>query len=193
MKASLLTVDPVAEPVTLSEAKAHMRVDHDYEDTRIAGLILAARAMAENYMRRALVTQTWEMRFDHFQDVMRLERPPLQSVTSVKYLDVDGNEQTVDSSVYDVDTYSAPGRVVLGYDQTWPTPRVVAHAVRITYVAGYGLTAITIPEPIRQGILMLVGTLYEIREYAMVGRIVTPVTMPASIEALFGPYRIATP
>lgn len=191
MTLKLITA-PATEPVTASEAKSHLRVDTTADDTLIGTLITAARQHVENHLRRALITQTWELVMDAFPagDVIRLPRPPLVSVTSIKYTDVAGSESTFSSAAYVVDTDSTKGRVVLKSGETWPSDTLAAaNGVRVRYVAGYG-EASAVPRPIRQAILLLIGTLYENRESVLVAQGVTVAQLPFGVEALLMPYRI---
>lgn len=168
MAALRLVTAPAIEPVTLTEAKTHLRVDSSDEDAYISALITAAREIVERiHLWRALITQTWEYVLDDWpdEDVIKIPYPPLQSIVSITYTDEDGNDHTLSTDVYAVDTYSEPGRVVLKPGQTWPTADLwPAGAIRIQFVAGYGDNASDIPQPIRQAILLLVGHLYENRE-----------------------------
>lgn len=63
---SILVTGPSEEPVSLAEAKLHLRVDDNADDALISALIVAARQHAENDTRRALVTQTWRQVWDQF-------------------------------------------------------------------------------------------------------------------------------
>ena len=191
MALKLITA-PATEPVSTSEAKSHLRVDTTADDTLIGTLITAARQHVENHLRRALITQTWELVMDAFPagDVIRLPRPPLVSVTSIKYTDVAGSESTFSSAAYVVDTDSTKGRVVLKSGESWPSDTLAAaNGVRVRYVAGYG-SAAAVPNPIRQAILLLIGTLYENRESVLVAQGVTVAQLPFGVEALLMPYRI---
>lgn len=195
MFASSLITPPTHEPFTVSEVKDHLRIEEGVveEDAYLASLVRAARVWAEGYTNRSLLSQTWETRFDCFAREMFLPRFPLRSVTSVKYLDSTGTEQTVATSVYDVDTFTVPGRITLGYSQTWPTPRVVTHAVRITFVAGYGTNGSDIPEDIRHAMLLLIGAWHENREPVIVGASVSALPAPVSVTALLAPYIMMVP
>src|SRR5690348_16556758 len=101
-----LIADPATEPVSLAEAKAHLRVTASDEDALISALIIAAREAAEHELGRALITQTWEKTLDLFPDAIELTNPPVQSVASVQYLDIDGVEQTLSSVSYTLDNAS---------------------------------------------------------------------------------------
>lgn len=158
------TVAPGIPAVGLEELKDHLRVTHDEEDSEIATYGLAAEEAVEAELSRALITQTWVLKLDRFPCwEIKMPRPPLQSVTSVQYLDSAGATQTLATSVYTVDTTSTPGRIHLAYEQEWPTTQDVPNAVIVTYKAG-GTTAADVPHPTRQMVKLLVGEMYENRE-----------------------------
>ena len=178
------TVAPAAEPVSVIEAKEHLRVDIGDDDTLIEALITAAREYVEQGSRRALVTQTWRLNLDQFPagPEIELPRPPLQSVTSVTYRDSDGTTNTLSSSIYEVDTDSTPGRIRLAYGEDWPSDTLAeTNPVRITFVAGYG-DADDVPRRWKQAILLLVGHWYENREATISGTI--PRSIPFAVESL---------
>jgi len=169
MPAKLITA-PAVEPVTLVEAKAHLYVTHGDDDALIGAYIAAAREDAEHRLQRALVEQTWELALDAFPNVIVLPMAPLVSITSIKYIDDAGVEQTLGSSTYYADTVAEPGQVVPKYGESWPTTRAERNAVRVRYVAGYGDSGSFVPAAIRQWILLRVGSLYENRESAVSGQ-----------------------
>ncbi len=185
------TADATVEPITYHEACDHMHVDSDSQQDYITALITAARTHAEDQTQRCFVTSTWALRLDGFpcsSDQIMLPRPPLIAVSSIAYTDIDGAAQTLDSSEYQVDNYSMPGRLSLSPDSLWPqTEYGRRNAVVITYTAGYGATAALVPQPIRQAIKILVAHWFENREPVIAGTIVSPV--PMSVDALLGPYR----
>src|SRR5687767_13190070 len=167
----MLTVisPPTIEPITVTELGSHLRVDP--ADVMLEPYLIAVRQHLERIGGFAFCTQTLEWTLDEFPSVWSmnswgaivLPRPPLQSVTSVKYIDVNGTEQTMSSSLYTADTRSYPGSVLLNYGESWPSPRSVPHAVRVTYVAGYASPEL-VPEDLKQIIRIAAGNLYEFRE-----------------------------
>lgn len=191
MALKLITA-PAAEPVSASEAKSHLRVDTTADDTYIGTLITVARQNVESHLRRSLINQTWEVVLDAFPaGVIRLPKPPLASVTSIKYTDDEGNESTYSSANYVVDTDTEPGRVVLKSGQTWPAVTLAAaNGVRVRYVAGYGAAGSNVPQAIRQAILLVIGSLYENREDVLVAQGVSIGVLPFGVVALLAPYRI---
>lgn len=147
---------PATEPVTVSNAKMQLRIGHTVDDTLIESRIMPARFWAEHETGRQLITATWELRLDAWPAgrVIDLPKPPLQSVTSVKYLDADGAEQTFASTNYVVDVASLKGRIVLKTGLSWPTLADQPGAVRIRFVAGYGDLATNVPPLVRSAILL---------------------------------------
>jgi len=179
------TVAPAAEPVTLTEAKSHLRVDISDDDTLIEGLITAARDMIEKMARRALITQTWRYSLDGWPggDEIRLPRPPLQSVASIVYKESDGTSNSWDTAAYIVDSDSEPGRVVLAYGESWPSVTLYPAApIQITFVAGYG-DADDVPETWKQAIKLLVAHWYENREAIQMEKMGE---IPFAVESLVG-------
>lgn len=161
-----LVTSPATEPITLSEAKAQLRVDFSTDDTEITTMIITARKAVEKFLRRQLVTATWDLFLDQFPEgggVIEVPLPPLQSITTLKYLDENGNQQTWSSTNYRVDVKSEPGRIERAWGVSYPGIRTIANAVEIRFVAGFGAAA-AVPEDIKHGILMLLADLYEHRE-----------------------------
>jgi len=187
----VLKTAPTLEPVTASEAKTHMRVTISDDDTYITTLISVARKHVEHITNRALVSQTWNYYLDNFPYNSRALKMPiggLSSVTSITYTDADAVDTVWAASNYIVDTKSIPGQIVLGYGLDWPSfvERPV-NAVNIEFVAGYGSAASSVPEGIRQAILLLISHWYDNRE------LVTDLALrrvPETVQALLYPYRI---
>jgi len=146
------------------------------EDTFITGLIKVAREYCENYQHRALATQTWDLVLDDFpdEDFIELPKAPLQSVTSITYIDSAGTTATMTASLsgYFVDT-NEPGKVCLSYGITWPsfTPYPYG-AVKVRFVCGHtGVTPDVISESTKIAMLMLINHMYENRLPVLIGSI----------------------
>jgi uncharacterized phiE125 gp8 family phage protein len=133
---------PTTEPVSLTEAKAWLRVDTSDQDTMISDIIAGARDYCEKYTGRALVTQTLAARWDAFPEVIKLPRFPVASVTSIQYVDSDGTTQTLASTEYTTDIYSQPARITPAYGKSWPTTRDQVNAVTVTFVGGGAAAAV---------------------------------------------------
>ena len=154
------------------------------EDALLTIHIAAATQWAENYMRRSLITQTLTMRMDGFPSAGAIELPrlKLQSVTSVKYIDEDGVQQTWSDALYTVDIYSSPGRIQPIDGEAYPATEARLNAVEIEYVAGYGDAATDIDQSIKYALLMLIGHMYQNREEVVTGTIA--IKVPFAIEAM---------
>lgn len=177
---------PAAEPLTLAEAKAHLRVDGIDEDSYITALIVAARQGAESVTGRALMTQTLELAMDAFPDLISIPRPPLASITSITYVDEDGVTQTLAPSAYAVNSHAQPAAIAPVYGTAWPATRAQANAVLVRYVAGYA-TAADVPQEIKQWMLLRIGMLFENRESVAAG--VQFSALPF-VDSLLDPYRV---
>lgn len=187
---------PAAEPLTLVEAKLHLKVDVTADDDLISGLIAAAREWSENYCRRSWVQRTLELRLDCFQGEIRLPRSPVSSVTSVKYVvDSSGTLRTVSSSDYQVDTYSTPPRIRPVFGGVWPVPTYgTLNAVVVEYVAGFAPGqgsptdyAENIPKSVKAAMKLVIGHLYENRQQTTEAALQT---LPFNVKHLLAAYEI---
>lgn len=191
---SLVTA-PTQEPITLAEAKANSRIDTSDEDTLVTNLIIAAREWCEEYTGRSFAQQTWDLFLDSFPDVIDIPKPPLQSVTHVKYYDTDGVQQTLSNTVYTVDTDSTTGRVYLAYGESWPSYQAIRKTIEVRFVAGYdddGASppdyAANIPQRVKQACLLLVSHWFENREDSISGTIIA--SIPMGVKELLYPIRL---
>lgn len=181
------TVDPTVEPVSLTEAKNHLRVDIADDDVLISSKIMAAREYFEWATNRALINQTWRLSLNEWPggDRIVLPRRPLSSVTSVVYTNSAGVATTWAAANYDVDTESDPGLLRLAYGISWPTVTLrPTNPIQITFVAGYGAAATSVPEHMRQAVLLLAGYWYENREGVNLGQGYTALSLPFAIDSL---------
>lgn len=167
MRLRLIT-PPAETPLTLAEVKSQVRETTTDRDAELTAMLATATTQLDGRageLGRALVTQTWEMLLDGFPcgDSIQIPLPPLQSVTSITYVDADGATQTLATSVYGVDPTCEPGEVHLKYDQEWPETRDERNAVTIRFVAGYGLAA-SVPENIKSAMKLHIADLDANRE-----------------------------
>ena len=182
----VLVTAPAVEPITLAEAKLHLRVDHDDEDDLITALIVAARRQAETFTRRALVEQTWRLTLDAFPAApIRLPMGRVSTISHVKYVDGAGAWQTWAADNYLADLDSVPARIVPAYGQSWPSARRQLASVEIRFVAGFG-NAAAVPADIKAAIKLALGDLYEERSAKSGG---SPNLSPVPASLLW-PYRI---
>ena len=202
-----LVTPPTEEPVSLLEAKLHLRVDFDEDDMLIASLITAARQAAETLTGRQFTTARWRQVLDCFPGpslmgvpagqtftlpghAILLAKAPVQSVVSINYLDMGSVNQTMPALTYTVDVACEPARITPVFGQIWPICLPQIGAVSVTFDAGYG-TASQVPDGIKSWIKLRVGSLYAHREEVAAlsrGRIES---LPF-IDGLLDPYKVVT-
>jgi len=196
--------------MTLTEAKAHLRVDFPDDDTLITALIDAATDAVESYLHRALIQQTWRASFDRFPypypflgtyvdplfiqtptasgwlaEPIRLPKPNLMSVASITYFDTNAQQQTLSTSVYNVSTDELPGTISLKYGQSWPNALYFRNSVVVTFDCGYGATAASVPPGIIQGAKLILEDMYSNRASSVDG---VRANVNPTVEALLGGY-----
>lgn len=185
-----LITGPAVEPISLAEAKAHLRVDGSDDDALIGLLIQSARQAAEHEAGRVLVSQTWELVLDAFPAVeLELRTAGVLSIASVKYVDTAGAEQTLAGAAYVLDAEAAPAYLLPAAGYSWPATADTANAVRVRYVAGFGAAAADVPASIRHWMLLHIGTAYAQRESVAAG--VPVAELPGRYHAaLLDPWRV---
>jgi len=176
---------PAIEPVTLSDAKLHLKVDVADDDALITRLLAAARARAEWHTGRVFITQSWIQWIDRWPacGAIELQLAPLQSVTSVTTYALDDSATVLDPATYQVDSASSPARVSLKANVVPPTNLRAMNAIAVEFTAGYGDAASDVPAPIIEAMLEIIAFLYENRGEA-------PVELPLDALALLAPYRV---
>ncbi len=186
---TVLLSGPAVEPITLAEAKAHLRVDVSSEDTLIQSLIMASRLHIEAALDLALVTQSWRYRRDAWPSARALAMPlrPIQGLTSVTIYALDDTSQTLDPDDFILDGAANPARLVWRGAGTPPTPGRAVNGIEIDFVAGFGDAATDVPQPIRQALLLLVAHWYENREPVEIGA--TATAIPKTVSEMLSPYR----
>ncbi len=185
--ASVVKTAPATEPLTLAEAKLHLKQDEIADDALITSLIVAAREQCESKTQRKFITQTWTSYWDNFPTRFVLPFAPTISITSIKYLDEDGNEQTLNADQYELDPAREPGLIQKKYEVTWPDTRTIQNAVYIEAIYGYGAAA-AVPDSIKAAMKLLIGHWYENREEVVTGIIATPI--PVTADRLLFPYKL---
>lgn len=174
------TVAPTATPISIAEAKEHLRVDASDEDESIAIYIAAATAHldgARGWLGRALALQTWQEQFPGFCRRIRLAVAPVVAISSVAYADADGVAQTVGAENYVIDGDD----LVFVEDYSFPTTRGNLFDLTVTYQAGYA----SIPDDLRAAMLLIVGDLYANRE----GQSDDALAINATVRMLLEPHR----
>ena len=189
------TSGPAVEPITLADAKAHLRVTTttttDVDSVYINGLITVARKKVESYLNRKLVWQMWDIYWDRWPagDYITLPFGNLKTVTSVKYTDSDSTQSTLSSTKYTVDIYSNEGRVVLVGGNSWPSDNLFeANPITIKFKCGFSSSRANIPEPIKHAVKVELSGLYEQREPDIVG-VGFQWTRTRTVQQLLSDYR----
>ncbi len=178
--------DPAVNPVSLIDAKSHLRVDISDDDDLITELIGAATQQVESVTGLALIRQTWRLYRDTWPANLMIELgpTPILSVDNVVVYDADGSPSSLAAANYVVDRHSQPARLQIIGSITGPG--VAINGIEVDFTAGYGSAGDDVPPPLRQAILMLVAHWYEHRE-AVAAAGGAPV--PKGLEALIAPYR----
>jgi uncharacterized phiE125 gp8 family phage protein len=171
----VVPVDPADEPITLEEARHHLRVDtygspatSDDDDWLTDIGIPAARMWAEGYTGLSLAPQTIEIVARQFPaEYFELPFGPVQAIVSVEYTDALGVPQPFTD--YELDGYRMPAVLQPAYGFTWPTALDWTNSVRVRYQAGYSLPShspagFVLTSRLKIGILLMLGHLYENRE-----------------------------
>ena len=176
-----LKTAPAVEPITLDEAKLHLKVDSSDDNALISALITTVRQLGEREAGRLFITQTWQMYLDYASPEIDVPKPPLQSVTAITVINEAGAETVVGDTLYDVDaSENSLGRVKLKSGCVWPDHRGFASFI-IEFKAGYGDAATDVPEALKQGMLQLLSHLHDNRGAEEI---------PKGIKAMFWPFKI---
>lgn len=191
---SKVTTEPAVEPISLTQAKAHLHVDHTDEDDMISFIIQSARENIEQMTNRSLINQTKTLKLHYFPvsiynkwGEILLPCGPVSSVTSVYYYNESEANTLLSSSDYWVDTTSNIPKIII--KDSWPATFDMPNAVTITYVAGYGATGSTVPKALMSAMYLMIGHLYENRE--QVGDIKHE--LPFGMDYLLAPYILEHP
>lgn len=180
-----VTGEPAVEPITTDELKTFAKIDGSDEDTLIDGFIKAARIQTENYLNRALITQTVTASLDFWPSVkLELPQPPFQSVTEVRTLDEDDTATVYSSDNYYVRTIGIKGEIVIKQGSTFPDPSSnrTFGGIEIVLVAGYGDASTDIPQTILEGLKLWAASMYE-------KRVIDDKPPPEAAAMLF-PFRV---
>lgn len=164
---------PAVEPVSLSEAKTHCRVDTSDDDAYIGSLITVAREYLEETLDVSLISQTWEARYDVFPlwEIILPRAPMASGTVTIEYRDEAGQTQTITSAAgaFQTDQNIVPGRVYPLYEQVWPAVRGDENSVVVRWPAGYGAAGTDVPSIFRHCCLLLVAHWYEMRQPVVTG------------------------
>lgn len=187
-----LVTAPASYPVTLVEAREHLRVTITDDDDYITGLIPVATDYVEDVCSNKFVEQTWRLYLDCFPEDSFIVLPfgMVISVTSVKYTDHEATQTVFDSASYTVDTVASPGKIDLAYSESWPSATLQpVNGVVIEFVTGYAV----VPPKIEHAIKLYLTHLFENREPVLVSsfRASSATIIPLAIDSLLADYRMS--
>ena len=175
-------------PVSLTEAKAHLKVDTTADDTYIESLIKAATQLSEEYTNRFFINTVIDQTCSSFKELETLFKSKVNDVQYVKYYDSDNSLQTLSATVYDKMLSYEPSQIQLADGQSFPSITKRNDAVIARYTVGYGSSASDVPEIIKQAILLTIGNFYENRSSVVIGRIATE--LPQNVKWLLNTYKV---
>ena len=184
------TVAPATDVVTDAEQKDHAKISLTDDDTIVATMNEAAIEFVQDRLQRGFVTQTWELSLDNFPTSgcpIELCRVPAIAITSISYIDTNGDAQTLASTEYTLDDKAEPAQIHEAYLKTWPSTQNVVNAVTILYTVGYGTAASATPEKYKMLIKHIFTNFYEHREPTTQGKYED---MPMHLKALFEKYEM---
>lgn len=177
------------EPVTLAEAKAHLRLETAADDALVSSLIITSRLHVEAALGLALTTQAWTFILDRWPAHGEVALPlrPVTAVTEVRLRAADGTPTILPPSDYVLEGAGLPPRLRPAHG-SWPRPGLAAGGIEIDFTAGFGAAAAAVPQPIRQALILLVAHWYEHRDPVEIGAGSTAI--PAPVSDLLEPYAV---
>lgn len=177
---------PIGEPLTLADAKAHLRIDGSAEDDLISSLIRTVREHLERETGLALLTRTFRLYLDDWprSRVIQIVRGPVQTIEAVTVYDADGMPAEIDVSGFVLDGQARPARLVLPEQ---PAPGRAINGIEIDFSAGFGATGADVPDTLKRAMLLHLALLYEFR--GAVAPDDQPAAVPAGYDRLIAPFR----
>ena len=156
---------PTIEPISLTEAKLHLKVSVSTDDDLITRLIKAAREFCEEYTGRSFISTEWQLYMDTFPRVIHLDKTPIIELGWVKYYPDEANPELTELSAinYTSDIIGEPGRIMCADGYVWPDVRVALNSVIVNYTSGYGTAASDVPAMIKEAMLLHIGHNYDNR------------------------------
>ena len=180
-----VTIAAASEPVTSAQVKTQCRIDDADSDDLITRFIAAARATVESRCGIRLITQTLAIKCDQFRDLCHLPFGPVQSITSIQYVDANGDTQTLATSVWELRADGLDAAVVLENGQSWPSIQTGSRVV-VTVIVGFS----TVPADLIQAILLLIAGWFENREEVVMGVAVANLPESVGVQSILANHRL---
>ena len=176
---------PLAEPLTLAEAKAHLRLDGAEEDALLLSLIATAREHLEREAGICLIERGLRLYLDDWPEPLTLAHGPVRAVTAVTVYDDDGEPAAVSLDGHRLDGAARPARLYL---KERPRPGAALNGVEIDFIAGFGTSGADVPEALKRAMLMHVALMFAFR--GAVAAENQPAGVPNGYERLVAPWRM---
>lgn len=159
MRRSKLITRSEVLPVNLSAVKEHLGIYHDEKNHNLTILMSAATSIAEKFTGQIFRVggDVYEQSLEGFPDRVQLDYSPATGITSVKYFDGAGTEQTLPTGSYEFVDFTTPQQVVF---KNTPATTAREGAVKIRYVAGFKLSS-EVPTDVKSAILLITQYLYD--------------------------------
>jgi uncharacterized phiE125 gp8 family phage protein len=183
-----ILTQPTVEPVSLDEAKLHLRLDDSGEDSLVSALITAARELVETKTGRAMINRYCSQTFESFGSGLQLQSFPVSAVSGVTYYDLSGTVTTFPASGYQAMLDMQPATLFAGVDADWPSTQAGRMLpITATFVAGHGASGTDVPEGMKTAIKLLVAHWYRNRESVSPGQMNE---VPMAVDSLLWPFRV---
>lgn len=181
------TTPPIAEPLTLAEVKAHLRLDDGEEDALLSSLIATARDHLERETGLCLMAQAWRLYLDDWpaDGIIRIAKSPVQAIQAVMVFDAEGGPLQVSLEDHLLDGVGRPARLWL---RDPPAPGQALNGIEIDFSAGFGEAGADVPDTLKRAMLIHIGHMFAFRG------VLSPEQQPAGIpdgyQRLIAPFRM---
>lgn len=195
-----LTVEPTIEPILLRDAKTHLRISEDVyaDDAYVAALIKAVRRVCESYCEMQIMAATyeaylpnfpnsWDSNYGDLDNEIQIIKHPVNAISKIEYYDTANELQLLSTAQYDAFVEGKPATIKRETSYSWPSTYTRQKAIIITFTAGY-TNPDDVPEDLKQGMMMLLGHLYENRQDVVSG--ISIAEVPQASKYLWNPYKL---
>lgn len=182
-----LITPPAAEALTLTETRAHLRLDTPDEDDLVQRLITVAREHLERSTGLCLMTQGWRLYLDSISEdaVIPIARGPVQAIESLTVYDDAGEASVVSLEGHVLDGQRRPARLLL---RQRVSPGRAVNGIEIDFAAGFGAAATDVPDTLKRAMLTHVAQMFSCRGVVALEN--QPALIPAGYDRLVAPFLI---